>query len=147
VAEQTVGWAEEAIKLVRALATGNRETAAVQRNLLADGLAVVLAIHRRMLWDSENALWERVGRRMGGAWAKAQRRALLGEAAGFEASCVAGLALYARTVDAVRDVLAPEQAAIARHACEVAGETTHLGAEPNRSGRRAARQKYVLRER
>jgi Nucleotidyltransferase domain len=121
VAEQTVGWAEEAIKLVRALATRNYATAAVQRNLLSEHLGFILAIHRRMFWDSENEFWERIGRSVGGEWARAQRKALGIPSVGLELSCRASLSLYALTARAVWDVLRPEQRAIVSNACRVAG--------------------------
>lgn len=121
VAEQTVGWAEEAVKLVRALATGSDATAAVQRDLLADHLGFVMAIHRREFWDSENEFWERIGRRVGGAWAQAQQRALGVRRTTLQRSCRAALSLYALTVGAVWPVLSREQRAIASNTIRVAG--------------------------
>jgi hypothetical protein len=121
VARQTVGWGEEAIKLVRALATRNDATAAVQRNLLGDYLGFVMAIHRRMFWDSENEFWERIGRRVGGEWARAQRTALGVPAASLEQSCRAALSLYALIARTVWKVLSPEQRAIVSHVCRVGG--------------------------
>jgi len=121
VAEQIVGWAEEAVKLVRALGAGNFTTAAVQRNLLADHLGFIMAIDRRVFWDSENEFWERIGRRVGGAWARAQRKALGTPSAGIEESCEAALALYALTAEAVWKRLDPQQRAIVSNTCRVAG--------------------------
>ena len=121
VAEQTVGWAEEAVKLVRALASGHDATAAVQRDLLADHLGFLMAIHRRMFWDSENEFWDRIGQRVGGAWALAQRKALGIPRAGLEPSCRAALSLYALTAGTVWGLLNPEQRAIASNTCRVAG--------------------------
>lgn len=123
VAEQVVGWAEEVVKLVRALATGNDATAAVQRNLLADHLGFVMAIHRRMFWDSENESWERISRAIGGEWARAQRLALGIPRTGLEQSCRAALSLYALTANAVGTQLKPEQRAIVSHTCRVAGQS------------------------
>jgi hypothetical protein len=122
VAGQVVAWAEEAVKLVRALATGNRATAAVQRNLLADHLGFVLAIHRRIFWDSENELWERIGREVGGEWAGAQRQALGVAPGGFEASCRGALSLYRATAAAVWPTLAAEQRSIVGRTLDVIGE-------------------------
>jgi predicted nucleotidyltransferase len=119
VASQVVAWAEEAIKLVRALATGNDATAAVQRNLLAERLAFVVAIHRRMFWDSENESWERIGRAVGGAWEDAERAALGISEAGLEASCEAALRLFALTAGAVAPTLRAEQHAIVDHTIRV----------------------------
>ena len=121
VAEETVGWAEEAIKLVRARARGQDATAAVQRNLLAERMGFVMAIDRRRFWDSENEFWERIGREVGGAWARAQRRALGLPQATLDESCRAALTLYALTAKAVERRLKPEQRAIVEHACRVGG--------------------------
>lgn len=123
VAEQLVGWAEEVVKLVRALGVGDRATAAVQRNLLADHLGFVMAIHRRRFWDSENGSWERIVRQVGGAWGRAQRGALGLEhgRTGLEESARSALALYARTAEAAWRTLPAEQRGIVAHACKVAG--------------------------
>ena len=121
VADQTVGWAEEAIKLVRALGQGEWATAAVQRDLLAEHLGFVMAIHRRTFWDSENHFWERISRQVGGRWAAAQRAALGIPSATLEQSCHASLELYAETTRAVWGTLGPEARTIATHTCEVAG--------------------------
>lgn len=123
VAEQLVGWAEEVVKLVRALGVGDAATAAVQRNLLADHLGFVMAIHRRQFWGSENGSWERIVRQVGGAWGKAQRGALGLEngRTGLEASGRSALALYARTAETAWRTLKAEQRVIVAHACNVAG--------------------------
>jgi hypothetical protein len=120
IADQMVGWAEEAIKLVRALATGQNATAAVQRYLLAEHLGFVEAIHRRTFWDSENEFWERIGRQVGGPWALAQRRALGVPRSGHEAGCRAALELYAATAADVWSRLGPDQRSIVANACQVA---------------------------
>jgi hypothetical protein len=65
VAEETTGYAEEVHKLAPALRNGNRPLAAVQRSLLAVHLAPVVAVHRRILYGSENHLWDLVSGAMG----------------------------------------------------------------------------------
>jgi hypothetical protein len=130
VAGQLVAWAEEAVKLVRALASGDAATAAVQRNLLVDALAFVMAIRRRRFWGSENRSWERIGRSVGGRWATAQRRALGIPSGSLAASCRAALALYSLTAADAAELLRPEQRAIVAHACRVAGQPL-----PERRGR------------
>ncbi|HYA58313.1 MAG TPA: nucleotidyltransferase domain-containing protein [Thermoplasmata archaeon] len=122
VSRQTASWGEEAVKLVRALATGRRETAAVQRNLLVDALGFVMAIHRRTFWDSENEFWERIGRQVGGNWWRAQRRAFGFGAPSIEESCRGALRLYAETVGAVAGVLSAEDARISFATCRWVGE-------------------------
>lgn len=76
VAEEITGYAEEVHKLVAALRAGDLATAAVQRSVLALALASRLSVHLRMLYETENRLWERVADRMGGPWMAAQRAAL-----------------------------------------------------------------------
>ncbi len=110
VADQVTESAEEAIKLIRAMAEGSLETAAVQRNLLADRMAIVLAVHRRILYGTENEMWERVGRRVGGRWRSAQRAALGVPRGDVVGSCDAALELYLLTATAVRRTFLPEQA-------------------------------------
>jgi hypothetical protein len=119
VAERITGLAEESIKLVRALGEGSLETAAVQRNLLADRLVFVMAVHHRILWGSENEAWERVGRRVGGAWHATQRTALGVSGGAFLPSCRAALSLYLRTVEVVRKTLSDEQARVVDHLRDV----------------------------
>jgi len=110
VANEVAGSAEEAIKLIRALGEGSLETAAVQRNFLAGRMALVLAVHRRILYGTENELWERVGRRVGGPWEAAQRAALGVPRGDVVGSCCAALELYRLTATAVRRTFLPEQA-------------------------------------
>ncbi len=121
VGRQIVAWGEEAVKLVRALAEGHRETAAVQRNLLADRLGFVVAVHRQMLWGSENAFWERVAAALGGRWASAQRKALGVDTDDWEASCRGALELYARTARIVWEFVPAAQRPVVRAACAAAG--------------------------
>ena len=65
VGEEICSLAEEVHKLVSALRQGDWQTAAVQRSILAAHLAPILAVHRRILYDSENRLWDLVGDAMG----------------------------------------------------------------------------------
>lgn len=121
VASSMVGWAEEAVKLVRAMAEGELQTASVQRNLLANALASVMAIHRRMLWRSENGFWERVSSEVGGRWGSAQRRAL-GNGAGLRESLRSALLLYHETARATWECLDAQQRSVVAFACDVIGE-------------------------
>jgi len=114
-------WAEEVVKLVRALGAGQDATAAVQRNLIADALGFVMATHQRKFWDSENESWERIGRAVGGPWARAQRAALGIPGGRLVPSCAAALRLYALTARAVAPTLSPNDREIAAHACRTAG--------------------------
>ena len=109
VARSVVSWGEEAVKLVNSLARGESDTAAVQRNLLAESLAFVLAVHRRTVWLTDNGLWERLGRSEGRAWWEAQQRALGLHDESLAESSRGALDLYRLTVDRVRSVLTKDE--------------------------------------
>ena len=121
VARELVGWAEDVVKLVRALADGHAATASVQRNLIANRMAPIVAAHRRIFWDSENGLWERVAAAVGGPWARAQRGALGVPNVRHAASCRAALLLYAETAREVAATLSPTQRAVVDFALRTAG--------------------------
>lgn len=97
VARDVTGYAEEALKLAAAMQRGHNTMAAIQRNQIVARMAIALALHRRMLYGSENVLWDRLAADMGDPWAALQARAfgLHGEA--FDDTCRAALALYALT--------------------------------------------------
>lgn len=65
VAEEITSLAEEAHKLISALRREDRQTAAIQRSILVVHLAPILAVHHRILYGSENALWDLVSNAMG----------------------------------------------------------------------------------
>ena len=109
VARTVVAWGEEAVKLVSSLARGEPDTAAVQRNLLAQSLAFVLAVHRRTVWLTDNGLWERLGRTEGREWWDAQQRALGLRDESLAQSCTGALDLYRLTFERVRSVLTKDE--------------------------------------
>jgi predicted nucleotidyltransferase len=109
VAHEVTELGEEAIKLIRTVGEGSFATAAVQRNLLAHQLTILMAVHRRILWSTDEDLWERVGSRVGGAWQTAQRAALGVPRGGVVESGRAALELYRCTATAVRRTLNPGQ--------------------------------------
>jgi hypothetical protein len=90
------------------MADGHRETAAVQRNLLVNAMAGLLAIDLRLFYD-ENELWEQVGARMGPRWHRRQIRALGLGGESLEESCRAALDLYAATAAALSPRLSRAQ--------------------------------------
>jgi hypothetical protein len=73
----------------------------VQRAIIALRLPGLLAIHRRLLYGSENRLWDMVAEQEGEPWAGAQTRALGNAGCTFEEGCVAALELYLLYVEAV----------------------------------------------
>jgi len=124
VARTIVAWGEEAIKIVHSMARGETDTAAVQRNLLANSLVFVMAVHRRVTWVTDNGLWERLGREEGPRWWNAQRRALGlgGETLGRSAE--AALELYALTAGRLRSVLRPTELATIERVCTIIHQRT-----------------------
>ena len=124
VADEIVGWAEEVHKLVNALELGRARDAAVQRSILAVHLAPMMAVHLRLLYGSENGLWDLVSERMGEPWAAAQARALGERGESLDASCRAALDLYRLAMEEVRPLLSREQRAVVDHACAIAAAAT-----------------------
>lgn len=116
VAEELVGFAEEVQKLVAALDDGRRLTAAVERDILALRLGPILAVHCRLLYGSENSLWEQVGERMGAEWRQAQAGAFGTGGESFEVSCEAALRLFRLAAACVASLLDGRQAAVVDHA-------------------------------
>lgn len=121
VADQLAGWAEEVVKLLRAMETGERATASVQRNLLANRMAYLRALELEVRPDTDNGLWERTARRAGAAFHDAQRAALGTDGAGWRESCEGALRLYAITARASLPLLRGENRRIVRAACQWAG--------------------------
>lgn len=116
VAAEVTNLAEEVHKLVAALRAGRPWTAAVQRNVLALQLAPILSVHLRLLYETENRLWDLVAEGMGPEWHKAQRAA-------FEESllpsCRAALRLYRLAGSAVEPLLDPVQCDVVAHAASL----------------------------
>jgi len=121
IANQLAGWAEEVAKLLRALETGERETAAVQRNLLANHMAFLRLIARGRLWETENGLWEAAGALEGPEFRSLQRAALATDRTDWEGSCEAALRLYALTARLSRRTLRGQNLRIVLAACRRAG--------------------------
>jgi hypothetical protein len=124
VAEAVTGWAEEVHKLAGMLDAGEQLGAAVQRSLLAIKLAPIIALHRRMLYGSENRLWDMVADAMGEPWASTQRAALsLGESN--EQSAYAALRLYLLASDEIMPLLSDMQRSVVTHARAIAQDLLH----------------------
>ena len=121
VAEQITGWAEEVHRLVGSMQLGRTSIAAVVRSELAIKMAPILAVHRRILYDTENQLWDLVSTRMGTNWSEIQSAALGEGGQGFEDTCKAALELYAMTAREVDHLLDRRQLQVVSHACKIAG--------------------------
>lgn len=133
VAEELTGWAEEVHRLIGGLSLGRVQAAAVQRSVLALRLATVLAVRHRILYDSENRLWDLVAAEMGPRWRRAQAKALGVRRVGFLEGCDAALELFALAAEDVEPLLDHRQRAVVAHACKLIAEHRQ-----SRRGRRSA---------
>lgn len=119
VAEEITSLAEEAHKLAAALENGNRSGAAIQRSLLAANLAPILAVHRRILYGSENRLWDVVSETMGEGWRRAQHAALGLDDESYKETCEAALRLYVLAVGEVGPLFDERQTNVVGYAREL----------------------------
>lgn len=119
VAEKLVGYVEEVQKLGEAIENHSMLTAAVMRYLLAVRLPPILAVHHRLLYGSENVLWDQVGDVMGAAWQRTQAAALSIGGESFDQSCAAALHLFRLALENVRHLLDERQLAVAQQALTV----------------------------
>jgi hypothetical protein len=123
VAQELTGYAEEVHKLVGNLQLRRRSAASVQRSLLTIRMAPILAVHHRILYETENQLWDLVSERMGADWTQLQSAAFGEGRQSFEETCAASLNLYSSTAREVRHLLNPQQYEVVAHACEIAGRS------------------------
>lgn len=121
IGDQIAGLAEEALKLFAALRDGCQMTAAVQRNVLALRMAGIMALHRRILYGTENRLWDLLAEEMGDPWAAAQTCALGINNDSFASTCRAALELYALTAAETLSVLNDTHRRIVMETCAAAG--------------------------
>jgi hypothetical protein len=127
VADEITGFAEEIHKLVGALTDGRDFMAAVQRNILAFRMGVIMALHLRLLYGTENVLWDRVAERMGPEWATDQARAFGLDGESLAESAAGALALYVRAARAADRLFTAEQRAVVAHACHLAEHPPEKG--------------------
>jgi len=120
VAEEFTGWAEEVHRLVGNLQKGRLWAAAVQRSVLAIRLAPVMSVHHCIFYDTENRLWDLVGRKMGKEWSAAQSAALGIGGESLEESCKAALRLFMIAEEELRGSLNKRQRAVVEHASDIA---------------------------
>ena len=123
VAEELTGYAEEVHRLVGNLQLRRRSAVSVQRSILAIRMAPILAVHHRILYETEHQLWDLVSERMGADWAQLQSAAFGEGGQSFEETCRASLNLYSSTAREVRHVLNQRQCRVVAHACEIAGQS------------------------
>ena len=121
VAEEVCSLAEEVHKLIAALRAGRLTTAAAQRSVLAIRLAGVMAAHRRILYGSENRLWDLVSDAMGEEWRLAQSAALGLNGEPFGQTVEAALRLYGLAANAVEHLFDGRQREVVGHARVLTG--------------------------
>jgi hypothetical protein len=121
VAEELTSYTEEVHKLIGNLRLGRRSAAAVQKSVLAVRIAPILAVHHRILYDTENQLWDLVSRRMGAEWTRLQSIALGESSREFEEACRAALQLFSLAAQEVKPLLDERQYTVVANACEIAG--------------------------
>lgn len=121
VANELTGLAEEVLKLVQMLELDRVTAAAVQRNVLALRVPVVMATHLRLLYDSENVLWDLVAASMGSEWYDLQAMAFGSEGKSFRETCIASLRLYALACDEVAALLDARQRDVVSSAIRALG--------------------------
>jgi hypothetical protein len=120
VAREVTGFAEEVHRLVGQIEAGEYRRAAVMRCLLALKLAPVLAVHLRILYESENYLWELVAQQAGEQWAHAQDAAFGATANGEPLASAAALTLYGILAAQTGALLDTGQAAVVHNAVRAA---------------------------
>lgn len=120
VAREITGYAEEIHKLVSNLERGRHTVAAVQRSVLALHMAPILAVHFRLLCDTEDQRWDIVSDVMGDRWTAVQTQALALRGESFAKSCAAALTLYLLAADRVHTLLSDEQEAVVDYAARLA---------------------------
>jgi hypothetical protein len=94
VAEELTARAETVHKLASALAKGRLSSASVKRDQLATRLARAMAVRHRLLYGSEELMWELVAGAMGVEWDAAQRVALGQGGGSLKGACRAALRMY-----------------------------------------------------
>lgn len=118
-ADELTGLAEEVLKLRASLC---ETSASVQRSVLSLRLAKIVAVRRRILYGSENRLWDELSAAMGAEWTTAQRAAFGLDGATWEASCRAAFDLYALAVAELTPTLHDDHRAVVALALGSSGD-------------------------
>lgn len=121
VAEQVTDYAEEVHTLVSNLDQNAREAAAAIASQLALHVAKFLSVHHRLLYESENDLWEMVADVMGDEYSHDQDLALGVDKATLEEASEAALRLFGMAAAETAPLLDDTQRAVVEHACRLAG--------------------------
>lgn len=121
VAKEVTEYAEEIHTLLGNLEDEKPAAAAAERSQLAMHLAQVMSVHKRILYESENDLWDLVADAMGGRYGELQKKALAQPEIELEDSAAAARQLFAIAAAEVRGLLEDDQREVVAHACEIAG--------------------------
>jgi predicted nucleotidyltransferase len=121
VAEQVTDYAEEVHTLVSNLDQDSREAAAAIASQLALHVAKFLSVHHRLLYESENDLWEMVAGVMGDEYSHDQDLALGVEKVTLEEAADAALRLFGMAAAETAHLLNDTQREVVEHACRLAG--------------------------
>jgi hypothetical protein len=140
IIDQLVGWAQHVAKILRAMETGERETASVQRGLIANRMALLRSLDLEYLWGTENGLWERVGERAGPAFLSAQQAALGIHGESWREACEGALRLYSLTARANLKLLQGDNQRIVEEACRRSGYPIVRRPSRDRRGTRSPRR-------
>jgi hypothetical protein len=116
VASELTWLAEEIHKLVNALASADDWAAAGWASFLAVRMASVMAIRKRILYGSENRMWEMVADASGGQWRRSQASALGLRGEAMRQRARAALRLYRLAVSEAEPLFDARQRAVVRHA-------------------------------
>lgn len=94
--------------------------------MLATRLAIVLSVHRRILYDTEKVLWDLVAAAEGARWREAQSAAfaLAGESP--DEAAAAALTLYLSASEAADELLDARQRAVVEHARTIARDAISM---------------------
>ncbi len=116
VAEELTGLAEEVHKLVNLFESGNVRGAAVQRSLLSFRIGMILSVHLRLLYTTENILWDLVANALDERWRAAQDAAFGLSGESFAETCSAALDLYRLAAELILPLMDERQAAVVQAA-------------------------------
>lgn len=119
-AGELVGLAEEVHKVAGMLTLGRPRAAAANRAILTLHLGGPLAAANRLLYDSDNDLWDALAAAEGPAWARAWDTAAGLTAATHEDGCRSALHLYRLAADRLAHHLDEADRAIVHTACALA---------------------------
>jgi hypothetical protein len=116
VASQITKLAEETHSLYSNLDQDNMTGAAMQRSMVAVEVAPVMAVHHKLLYESEKKLWDLVGEKQGKDWAEAQEAALGENGESFWDTCEAAFTLFSKAARATGSHLSDTQKEVVEHA-------------------------------